>query len=238
MIRSLEEKKFRQKEGLFVVEGEKMLLELAQSGWEWAQVYLTSNFIDKHPHTFSTYELVTEEDLKKISFLKTSTAGLALVKLPTIKQFQPRPNGFYLVLDGLRDPGNLGTILRTLDWFGFREVICSLDTVDFTNPKVIQSSMGSIFRVGLNYADLKEVFEQSSGILPIIGTAMEGENAFECDLKSGLLIIGNEAEGIRQETKKWVDKWISIPQAGNKVESLNASIATAILCAERFRRLE
>jgi TrmH family RNA methyltransferase len=139
---------------------------------------------------------------------------------------------------GGKDPGNLGTILRTLDWFGFREVICSLDTVDFTNPKVIQSSMGSIFRVGLSYADLKEVFEQNSGILPIIGTAMEGENAFNCDLKSGLLIIGNEAEGIRLETKKWVDKWISIPQAGNKVESLNASIATAILCAERFKRLE
>jgi RNA methyltransferase, TrmH family len=238
LIRSLEEKKFRQKEGLFVVEGEKMLLELAQSGWEWEQVYLTSTFLERHPNVFGRYEEVQEEELGKISFLKTSTAGLALVKQPKNNEINLKKDGFYVVLDGIRDPGNLGTIVRTLDWFGISEVICSMDTVDFTNPKVIQASMGSIFRVGLLYMDLKVLFEQNSGILPIIGTAMEGENVFQSDLKSGLLIIGNEAEGIRSETQKWVDKWISIPQAGDKVESLNASIATAILCAERYRQTQ
>ena len=237
-IRSLEEKKNRQKEGLFVVEGEKMLLELSQSAWECDQVYLTSSFLIKHPHQFSFYEPIDEGHLKKISFLKTSSAGLAIVKLPPQKKLFIDNSEFYVVLDGIRDPGNLGTIIRTLDWFGIKDLICSQDTVDFTNPKVIQSSMGSVFRVNLHYLDLPSFLADYSGKIPIFAADISGENAFKTELSSGILIIGNEADGVRSETKRWVDKWIHIPKAGSRAESLNASIATAILCAERFRQIQ
>lgn len=236
LIRSLEEKKFRQKEMLFVVEGEKMLLELKQSGWKYKQVFLTRNFEEKYPGFFPDSEQVSEEELKKISFLKSSSSGLALVQFPKKPSLTIHDRGFYLVLDGIRDPGNLGTIIRTCDWFGISDIICSNDTVDFTNPKVIQSSMGSIFRVRLHYLDFQTFFSDLPVQLPIFGADMNGENLFQTKLSQGFLVIGNEADGIRPQTRQWISRLICIPQAGTGVESLNASIATAIICGERFRQ--
>ena len=238
LIRSLEEKKFRQKESLFVVEGEKMLLELSQSGWSFQQVFLTQAFLEKHPGKFPSAALISEEELKKISFLKTSSSGLALVKFPSTPSLEIQPNGFYLVLDGIRDPGNLGTIIRTCDWFGISDIICSTDTVDFTNPKVIQSSMGSIFRVNLHYLDLNTFFSDIQTPMPIFGADMKGKNLYQTKLNQGFLLIGNEADGLRPATRKVITQFLSIPQVGTKVESLNASIATAIICAERFRQMQ
>jgi TrmH family RNA methyltransferase len=235
-INSLENKKFRREFGLFVVEGEKMLLELAHSGFEVVEAFVTADFESKHPELFKTSVVVKEGELSKISFLKTATSGLAVVSIPSAEEkFSFRPGSFFLALDGVRDPGNLGTIIRTADWFGISGIVCSADTVDCYNPKTIQASMGSIFRVKISYLDLPSFLAEVPSVFPIFGTDMVGENLFQKSLNQGIVVLGNEAEGINLATQKQISQILAIPRLGQGVESLNVAISAAIICAEYAR---
>jgi len=182
--------------------------------------------------------------LKKISSLTTPNEVLAICAIPENKlNVSELKNKLTLVLDDIRDPGNLGTIIRIADWFGIENIICSLETVDIYNPKVVQATMGSIARVNVFYEDLKTIFLEAltKNNFPIYGTVLNGENIFEKSLTSnGFIVIGNESNGISIELLPLINEKISIPTFSvnetNSVESLNAAIATAIVCTEFKRR--
>lgn len=230
LISSLKQKKFRQQHGFFVVEGVKTIKELLQSQFVLHELFTTETFnIDAKKEV-----LINEADLKRISFLTTPNKALAIFKIPHAKPVAF--NGLILALDDVRDPGNLGTIIRLCDWFGIHDLICSNETVDCFNPKVIQATMGSISRVNITYTDLVQFLNTTT--LPIFGAFMEGENVYNKQLpKNGILIMGNEANGISKEIEKTVTEKISIPRFGDlqATESLNVSTATAILLSE-FKR--
>ncbi len=179
-------------------------------------------------------QLITEAELKKISFLKTPNKALALFKIP---QQQAIPtNQFVVALDNVRDPGNLGTIIRLCDWFGVEELVCNTETVDCYNPKVIQATMGSITRVNVSYIDLESYLKASNS--PVFGAFMDGDNVYKTTLpETGILVLGNEANGISPEIEALVTNRIAIPRFGalQATESLNVATATAILLSE-FKR--
>ncbi len=236
LIRSLEQKKFRKEHNLFVVEGEKMLLELANSSFKVSEVFVTGQFDDKHLNLFPNSEVVSETELSKISFLKTVSAGLALVEIPKAEtNFIPKKDNFYLALDGIRDPGNLGTIIRTADWFGLSDLICSSDSVDCFNPKTIQASMGAIFRVKVHYVNLPETLKAINKDIPVYGADMKGDSLFKAELKNGIVVVGNEADGLRTETREQIANYVAIPKTNSQAESLNAAVSAAIICAEFAR---
>lgn len=226
-IRSLHQKKERNEQGLFLVEGEKLVLEtLEQKHFEIQMVVGTIDFIE----TISTSAIIkscSKSDLERISTLKTPNKALAIVEQKTAKQHFEGP---ILVLDGVQDPGNMGTILRLADWFGYSEIICSEDTVEHTNPKVIQSSMGSFFRIPVRYMNLPNFFNTFDG--EVFGALLEGEDyrTIQSDRKLALL-MGNEGKGIRPETQQFITKAVTIPRVG-EAESLNVATATAILMAQ------
>ena len=232
LITSLKQKKYRQQYKLFVAEGKKTILELLQSNLHLHQLYTTTLEFDVLDD-FVTQ--ISDNELKKISFLKSPNTALAVFRIP-----DETPNDFnklVVALDDVRDPGNLGTIIRLCDWFGVRDLVCSLATVDCYNPKVIQATMGSITRVNVNYANLKEVLEAQNN--DIYGAFMDGENVYETKLSSsGILVLGNEANGISDSVEKLVTKRISIPRFGElqATESLNVANAAAILLSEFKRR--
>lgn len=233
LITSLKLKKYRDIHGFFVVEGVKGVSELLESNFELHHLYETKlDFIEVD----SERTQISEKDLQKISFLKTSNSVLAIFKKPESKQIQL--DGLTVVLDTIRDPGNLGTIIRLCDWFGVTNLICSNETVDFFNPKVVQATMGSISRVNIVYKDL-ELFLKSTGDVPIFGAFMDGDNIYKKNSlpKEGILVLGNEANGISNTIEKLVTERISIPRFGNlkATESLNVATATAILLSE-FKR--
>ena len=177
---------------------------------------------------------ITESELKKITALATPNTCLAVFKIPNEKMILE--TGLILALDAIRDPGNLGTILRLCDWFGIDQLICSKETVDIYNPKVVQATMGSIARVNVSYIDLGSFISQSQ--LPVFGTFMDGTNIYKTDLpQEGIIIMGNEANGISPEIEKLVKNKLTIPRFGTlqKTESLNVATATAIILSE-FRR--
>ena len=229
-IQSLKQKKFRHECQLFVAEGVKTITELLDSNFELHQLYATAscNFNAKKQ------TIVSEIELKKISFLKTPNKALAVFKIPTAKTVDF--NNLVLALDDVRDPGNLGTIIRLCDWFGIQDLVCSSETVDCFNPKVIQATMGSITRVNVTYIDLEELFsKENSGVF---GAFMDGENVYTSQLPDkGILVLGNEANGISKSIENLVEKRISIPRFGSmqETESLNVATATAILLSE-FKR--
>lgn len=230
LITSLKQKKQRQQQNLFVVEGIKTINELLQSQIELHALYTTETF-----HVDAEKEiLISEADLKRISFLSTPNTALAIFKIP--KQQSIDDEGLVLVLDAVSDPGNLGTIIRLCDWFGVKQLICSKETVDCFNPKVIQATMGSITRVNISYVDLVEFLK--STCLPVFGAFMDGETIYKTKLpKQGVLVMGNEANGVSQEIEAVITQKISIPRFGDlqATESLNVATATAILLSE-FRR--
>lgn len=234
LITSLEQKKGRTKSGLFMVEGIKGITEILNSEMQLDSLFTTREIFDSPPSkTFP----ITNEELKKISRLKTPQTAVALFKIPEV--IKPKITGFIVALDGVRDPGNLGTIIRLCDWFGVENLLCSKDTVDCFNPKVVQATMGSITRVNISYVDLPKIISENTN-LPVLGTFLEGENLFKTELpKEGILVLGNEANGISEEIEKLVSRKINIPQFGTSqnTESLNVATATAILLAE-FRRQE
>lgn len=230
LITSLKQKKYRQQHGFFVVEGVKTIKELLQSHLVLHALYTTEPFnIDAKNEV-----LISETDLKRISFLTTPNTALAIFEIP-----QPQPiekKGLIVALDAVRDPGNLGTIIRLCDWFGVKDLVCSNETVDCFNPKVVQATMGSIARVAINYIDLADFLKSTN--LPIFGAFMEGENVYAKRLpENGILVMGNEANGISKEVEAMITDKITIPRFGDlqATESLNVATATAILLSE-FRR--
>lgn len=230
LIRSLKQKKYRVQHGFFVVEGIKTITELLDSTLELHSLYYTEPFNSN----CNKDVLISSADLKRISFLKTPNKALAIFKIP--KQKQIIKSGLIVALDNLRDPGNLGTIIRLCDWFGVTELICSNETVDCFNPKVIQATMGSITRVNINYVNLETFLKNSK--LPVLGAFMEGENIYNRKMpEQGILVMGNEANGISKTIEALITEKISIPRFGalQATESLNVATATAILLSE-FKR--
>lgn len=235
LITSLQQKKYRQKHKLFIAEGVKVVTELLQSNLELHSAFMTSEILDI-PVTIPI-TLVTESELKKISVLKSPNKVLAIFKVPSI--LFSEPTQFTLVLDGINDPGNLGTIIRLCDWFGVKQLLCSKNTVDCYNPKVVQATMGSITRVSIHYIDIVVFLSQTK--LPVFTADMEGENVFKAILpEQAVLVMGNEANGISEEVKAVVQKKLTIPRFGqdNVTESLNVASATSILLSEFKRSLE
>jgi TrmH family RNA methyltransferase len=215
---------------MFVVEGVKVVREFLNSSFELYQLFSTdTQFSDE-------YECIhiSEADLKKASHLVNPNKVLAIFKIP--EPADVTSEGLILALDAINDPGNLGTIIRLCDWFGIHQLICSSDTVDCYNSKVVQASMGSLTRVNLHYIDLNSFLEKTK--LPIFIADMNGENVYKSTLpKEGILVMGNEANGISKEVQELANHILSIPRFGNlqQTESLNVATATAILLSE-FRR--
>lgn len=230
-IRALGQKKFRDERGLFVVEGEKLVEEALRSGFEIVGLYRTED--------------IGAEAMSRISQLTHPSPALAVVRQPAPAMAAPilSPDELVLALDGIRDPGNLGTILRIADWFGIRQVLASEDTVEVFNPKVVQATMGAIFRVRVHYCGLPRVLECPAGPgmteVPVYGTFLEGDNIYEADLtRGGVLLMGSEANGISPEVAATVTRKLFIPPfppGAHTSESLNVAVATAIACSE-FRR--
>ena len=232
LITSLSQKKYRQKHHLFIAEGVKVLNELLNSTFIIDTLFCTNDF----KTTISEEKVVriSETELKKISTLKSPNKALGIFKIPEKKIL--KNVGLTIALDAINDPGNLGTIIRLCDWFGVTQLVCSKDTVDCYNQKVVQASMGSLSRVAIHYTDLKKFLLESS--LPTLVADMNGENVYTAKLpKEGILIMGNEANGVSEEIKAIIKHKISIPRFGEtqETESLNVSTATAILLSE-FKR--
>jgi TrmH family RNA methyltransferase len=232
LITSLHQKKFRSQHGLFLAEGIKGIQELLQSNYELYHLYQTEPLFDSVLQNQKT--LISVVELAKISALTTPNNCLAVFRIPEITQINEK--GLIIVLDDIRDPGNLGTIVRLCDWFGIEQIVCSKETVDIYNPKVIQATMGSVSRVNVSYVDLLEWINKTN--LPIYGTFMTGENIYNEKLpQEGIIVLGNEANGISKEIENCIQNRITIPRFGKlkKTESLNVASATAILLSEFCR---
>jgi TrmH family RNA methyltransferase len=238
-IRSLHHKKFREEEQLFLVEGDKMVSELLSGSYATVtQLFAEPGWLSQNRFLLSKLKApvteVTSSELERISTMVTPNQVLAVVQM-----LHPHPNLTFpgqricFYLDGVQDPGNLGTILRIADWFGIPAVYCSADSADMYNPKVVQSSMGAIFRVPVWRVALEELVQHNPG-LPVLGAVMDGENALESRVlpSLGILVIGNEGKGIRQHNECLLTRRICIPRhPDGKAESLNAAVAAGILSA-------
>jgi RNA methyltransferase, TrmH family len=240
LINSLSNKKNRENEGLFVVEGIKIVSEIMQSNLEIVSIFaLESYFQTEKPSNKIDKNIISEKELKQISSLNTPNQVLALVKIPQIEfNILNFKNKLVLAFDNIQDPGNFGTIIRTAEWFGINNIICSKNSVDLYNSKVVQATMGAISRVNVFYLDLESVFpEFLKNEIPIYGTLLSGNNLYNESLsQNGIVLFGNESKGISKNLEQFVTKKIKIPASeNNKTESLNISIATGIICAEFLR---
>lgn len=245
-VNSLKQKKYREEHNLFIAEGTKIVPELLDSTLNVKQVYATSEFFRKNKiaDTIERFE-IKENELQRISALMTPNDVLAVCETPHYQLvIDSLKDKLTLVLDDIKDPGNLGTIIRISDWFGIENIICSNDTVDAFNPKVVQATMGSISRIKVHYVDLSNFFQQlTSGIQqPVFGALLDGESIYSKKLpSSGFIIIGNESKGISEKLQPFITDKIKIPSfshyktVSGEAESLNAAIATSIICSE-FRR--
>ncbi|UYW01345.1 RNA methyltransferase [Flavobacterium agricola] len=234
LIRSLQQKKYRKQTHLFLAEGVKVIQELITANFELQNLYVTEDIFTSVAQ--NVREVISKSDLEKMTALKTANNCLAIFKIPT--ENATRPKGIQVVLDDVRDPGNLGTILRLCDWYGVSHLICSEDTVDIYNPKVVQATMGSIARVQVIYTDLQNYLSQYNG--PVFGTFMDGENIYTANLPTeGLIVLGNEANGISETVQNLCTNKLTIPRFGNLqvTESLNVANATAIVLSEFKRRI-
>jgi TrmH family RNA methyltransferase len=231
-ITGLSQKKYRQKHQLFIAEGVKVIHEFLNSSFELDTIFALDDFKTSISEKYIVR--ISEKELLKISNLKSPNKVLGLFRIPEEK---PIINvGLIVVLDAINDPGNLGTIIRLCDWFGVQQLICSKDTVDCYNQKVVQASMGSLTRISIKYTDLENYLKDN--ILPTFIADMDGENIYKSNLpKEAILIMGNEANGVSEKIKMAVENKISIPRFGDiqKTESLNVATATAILLSE-FKR--
>nr|WP_309335121.1 RNA methyltransferase [Mucilaginibacter sp.] len=223
--------------GLFLVEGYKSVIEFINSPYQADAVYHTASFDPKMLKLSRNINLceISVTDMEKISSLKTPQEIIALVRIPSWPALNNAKlqKKFTIVLDGIQDPGNMGTIIRTADWFGIGQIICSADTVDVYNPKVVQASMGSLSRINVYYADLASVLPRLG--LPVFGAMLNGENIYKTNFgQEGLIVMGNEGNGMRPEIARLVTAAVTIPRTG-KAESLNVGIATALFCSEISR---
>lgn len=244
LIQSLNRKKGRDESGLFLVEGNKMVEEALRSDFKVETLVCTSGFLHLHPQIRSKVNELIEVNnvsIRKASLLQNPQDSMALISQPAnIKPGMNLQNDLILTLDFIQDPGNLGTILRIADWFGIRTVICSENTVDVFNPKVVQASMGAIFRVNTWYTDLEKFLSETiENHIPVFGTFLEGKDIYKEKLsQNGIIVLGNEGNGISEAVSKLVTHKLFIPSFSSgisKPESLNVAIATAICCSE-FRR--
>ena len=232
LITSLQQKKYRKQEQLFFAEGIKVVQELLQSNFELQDLFTTKD--DFHTVSKDKVHAISEAELKKISVLTTPNTCLAVFKIQAAKPLAEK--GLIVALDDVRDPGNLGTIIRLCDWFGIETLFCSEASVDIYNPKVVQATMGSISRVNVVYGNLEAFLSQTK--LPVFGTFMDGNNIYQEKLpKEGIIVMGNEANGISSSIEALVTSRIAIPRFGNLqiTESLNVATATAIILSE-FKR--
>jgi RNA methyltransferase, TrmH family len=237
-LKSLSIKKFRRQEGLFVAEGEKIVYELLQSNWKVTDVFAIDSW-DYHNKMDNQIPVhrVSPKDLERFSSLSTPNKVLAVVKM---KEFQIHQmvlkNQFTLFLENIQDPGNLGTIIRTAEWFGINNIVCSPDSADVYNQKVIQATMGSFIRTNLVYMPFEAFLDFIPVGFPVMGAMLAGDNIFRSRLpKEGILVIGNESKGITSETGRYITTKLFIPRVNqnqNHPESLNASIATSIILAQ------
>lgn len=227
-LSQLGQKKYRKQHGLFAVEGKKAITTFLANGYELAHCF----GLEMH-NGFPT-QIVSPTEIKKLSNLTTPPAFWAAFVLPQSADF--KPSVLNLALDGIRDPGNLGTIIRLCDWFDIAHLVCSKDTVDCYNPKVVQASMGSLAKVRVHYVDLPSFTQEHH--LAAVGTDMHGEDLYTTQLAAKtILIIGNEGQGISNEVKSIITKNIAIPSYGAPAaESLNAAMATGIILSELRRR--
>ena len=226
-IQSLCHKKFRQEEGLFIAEGVKLADELLHSDYTIKKIYAIDAWIKGHStDSVETIE-ISEQELERISALQTPNQVLAIVEqkqMITAPSFQHQ---WTIVLDNIQDPGNFGTIIRIADWFGIKQIICSNDTVELYNPKVIQSTMGSFIRVNIWYQQLDELLQNVQ--VPVLGALLSGKSIYELPkMKEGILMIGNESKGIHDSLKKLITQPVTIPKIG-EAESLNAAVAMGII---------
>lgn len=238
-IRSLELKKNRNKEGKFVAEGFKVVDDLLALQPANLIVATQEWLHGKHLADQTEVIEVTEEELKKVSFLQHPQQVLAVFRQAQDGDFSINTQELSLALDGVQDPGNLGTIIRIADWFGITHIYCSQDTADVYNPKVVQATMGSIARVKVEYGNLLALVESLPADVPVYGTLLDGDNIYQQQLENrGLIVMGNEGKGISPALAKKVNRRLLIPnfpEGRATADSLNVAIATAITCSE-FRR--
>jgi len=233
-IKSLQQKKYRKLNKLFVVEGYKTVSDVLNSPYKVQEIFVTNDF-DKDLN-FNTIS-ISNKEMQRISGLKTPGNILAIVQM---NEFQPENlifnNGIILCLDNIQDPGNFGTIIRTANWFGIKNIVCSENTVDLYNPKVLQATMGAFADMNIVYTGLPEFLSNYKN--DIFGTFLEGENIYKSELPdNACVVMGNEGNGISKDIEAFINKKLFIPSAGNpKAESLNVSIATAIVLSEFFSK--
>jgi len=238
LLKSLQNKKARTEHGLFLVEGNKSVIEFINSSYQVETIYCTGPLDSKVLILSRKINIceISVSEMEKISSLKNPQQMAALVKIPLLRPVNNAQlkQKFSLVLDGVQDPGNMGTIIRIADWFGIKNIICSEDTVDIYNPKVVQASMGSLSRINVYYADIARVL--SGAGLPVFGALLNGENIYQTDFgNEGLIVMGNEGSGISPENERLISKAITIPRVG-EAESLNVAIATSLFCSEIARK--
>ena len=242
-VQSLKLAKFRKLHGQFIAEGVKLAGELLESGMEVQQVFALESWIEAHEGALKAksipYQPVKETELARISQMTTPNEVLMLVKVPQRPAGEMPAGDIILFLDRIQDPGNMGTILRTADWFGIKDIVCSPGCADVYGPKVVQSTMGSISRVRVTEREPEEFLKAAGRNATVYGTMMEGENIFRAELKTpAIVVIGNESQGISENLMPFIQQKIGIPSWSNQAESLNAAIATAIVCAEFRRKTE
>lgn len=236
-IKSLQQKKFRRLEQAFFVEGSKNVTELLLSDFEVTHLLYTSKFQEEYAPLIArsrgeNYE-VSAKELEAAGSFKTNDGALAVAKIKKNSIIDLHEDELALALDDVRDPGNLGTIIRIADWYGIKKVLCSQETADFYNPKVLNASMGSFTRVECCYTDLEEFLARQN--VPIYGTFLDGASIYaQTDLAQGVILMGNESKGISSKLERLVTKKLTIPRFG-EAESLNVAIATAVVC-DNFRR--
>lgn len=233
IIQSLDKKKYRQKYNLFLVEGNKIIKELPNSDYKIESLYS----LEPENLSIKTLEIekILSSELKKISFLQNPKDSVAVCKIPESRYQENVP--VQLILDGIQDPGNLGTIIRLADWFGIEQIVCSPDTVDLYNPKVIQSTMGSFLRVNVFYTDLEQYLKEYK--YPILGTDMAGESIYDIKFPERFsLVFGNEGNGLRSSTEDLISTMVTIPRFGKSqsTESLNVSMSAGIILGQIFSR--
>lgn len=240
LIRSLEQKKRRREEGLFVAEGPKVVGDLLEAGYKAKLLVCTNQYFSKRHLAAEEVIEVSDDELRKVSFLQHPQDVLGVFEIPNTSALHtPDPQSLCIALDGVQDPGNLGTIIRIADWFGINQIFCSTDTADAFNPKTVQATMGSIARVIITYTDLRQFFDTLPADIPVYGTLLDGKNIYEEELtEGGIIVMGNEGNGISEEIRQRINRRLLIPnypQGRKTADSLNVAIATAITCNE-FRR--
>ena len=247
LIRSLHHKKFREEHGLFIAEGSKLVKELLKSTFRVTGIYGETSWVDmllkENPDSPVLPQPVTEQEMSRITALVSPGPVLAVVKIPKRDVSEIETEGHTtLALDGIQDPGNLGTIIRVADWFGIRQVVCSEECVDVFNPKVVQATMGSIVRVPVYYTALDSFLDRNLN-MPVYGMYLDGEDLYHAPLtQEAIIVIGSEARGISATLESRIRRRITIPPGGkpentsSHAESLNAAVAAALVCSEFNRR--